>query len=170
MATIRVASQKDLRALSERLLALIEDKNGQAYRESVSKFGIPDEYVKRVFSEATLLEAAKSGNAKFYLALEGETVIGFAQVIGQQEHTVELDRLMVFPEYAQKGVGTQLLHEALEDQRSEGTKSIIVNAGKHEEHARRFYEKNGFRAINETTIDAPWGQKLKLVTYRLSLE
>ena len=62
MVTVRVASQKDLRALSERLLALIEDKNGQAYKENVARFGIPDEYVKRAFSEASLVEAAKSGN------------------------------------------------------------------------------------------------------------
>ncbi len=170
MVTVRVASQKDLRALSERLLALIEDKNGQAFKENVARFGIPDEYVKRAFSEATLVEAARLGNAKVYLALEEDTIIGFAQMVGQQEHSVELDRLIVFPEHAQKGVGTQLLHEALEDQRLDGTRSIIVNAGKQEEHARRFYEKNGFKPTKETTIDAPWGQKLTLVTYRLSLE
>lgn len=115
--------------------------------------------MKRAFSEATLVEAAKSGNARFYLALEEETIIGFAQMVAQQEHLAELDRLMVFSEHAQKGVGTQLLYEALEDQRSEGTRNIIVNTGIHEEHARRFYEKNGFKTTNETTIDAPWGQK-----------
>jgi len=170
MAIVRVASENDLKVLSRKLLELIADEDGQAYRENVSKFGVPYEYVTRAFSEATLIEASKSGNSKFYLAFENGTVIGFAQMIRQQETVAELDRLIIFPEHARKGIGTQLLREVVIDQRSEGIQTIVVSAGKQEEQARRFYEKNGFRLTNETTIDAPWGKKLTLVTYQLHPE
>jgi N-acetylglutamate synthase-like GNAT family acetyltransferase len=170
MAIVRVASENDLKVLSRRLLELIADKDGEAYRENVSKFGIPDEYVTRAFSETAIVAASRSGNSTFYLALENDTIIGFAQTTKQQESIAELDRLIVFPKYARKGIGTQLLHETMIHQRSEGIQAIVVNAGKQEEQARRFYEKNGFKLTNETTVDAPWGKKLTLVTYQLDLE
>jgi len=44
-----------------------------------------------------------------------------------------------------------------------------VNTGRREKQARRFYEKNGFKQIEEKEIDAPWGRKLALVTYDLDL-
>jgi len=78
---------------------MIRDRDGEAYRENVSKFGIPDEYVTRAFSEAALIAASNSGNSKFYLALENDKIIGFAQMVEQQESIAELDRLIVFPEH-----------------------------------------------------------------------
>lgn len=170
MAIVRVASENDLKALSRRLLEMIRDGDGEAYRENVSKFGIPDECAMRAFSEAALMAASKSGNSKFYLALENDKIIGFAQMMGQQESIAELDRLIIFPEHARRGIGTQLLREALIDQRSKGIRTIVVNAGKQEEQARRFYEKSGFKLTDEITVDAPWGKKLTLVTYQLQLE
>jgi N-acetylglutamate synthase-like GNAT family acetyltransferase len=58
---------------------------------------------------------------------------------------------------------------SLADQKQKGVKKIIANAGKEENHARRFYEKNGFKQIKKATIEAPWGKKLSLVTYQLCL-
>ncbi|MCW4008990.1 MAG: GNAT family N-acetyltransferase [Candidatus Bathyarchaeota archaeon] len=80
-----------------------------------------------------------------------------------------MERIIVFPQYTRQGVGTQLLHEAIADQKQKGTKTLIVNAGKDEAHARRFYEKNGFTQIKEALIDAPWGKKLALVTCQLDI-
>jgi len=170
VAIIRVASENDLKVLSRRLLELVANKDGRAYRENIAKFGIPDEYVRRAFSEAAFVAASKSGHSTFYLALENDTIIGFAQMIKQQATIAELDRLIVLPEHARRGIGTQLLREGVIHQRSEGIRTIVVNAGKQEEQARRFYEKNGFKLTNETMIDAPWGRKLALVTYQLNLE
>ncbi|HVP40850.1 MAG TPA: hypothetical protein VMS95_02740 [Candidatus Krumholzibacteriaceae bacterium] len=41
-----------------------------------------------------------------------------------------------------------------------------MNAGKDETHARRFYEKNGFKQAKESAVGTPWGIKLPLVTYQ----
>lgn len=167
MTTIRKATQKDIRVLSRKLLAILKDKEGQFYQENVAKLGIPDEHVKRVFAEETLLKAFTTGGAIFYLVLEGDEIIGFAQTIQRDTHTAELDRIAIFPQYTRKGIGTQLLHQVLIDQKQRGINTIIVNAGKDETHARRFYEKNGFKLIKEATIEAPWGKKISLVTYCL---
>lgn len=117
-----------------------------------------------------MAKAAADGKATFYLAFKDEEMVGFAQTIQHDADTAELDRIIVFPQHAGKGIGTMLLAEVIEDQKQRGTKSIVANAGKEENHARRFYEKNRFKKIKETTIDAPWGKKLALVTYQLCLK
>lgn len=168
--TVRKAEEKDVRVLSKKLLAFLEDKKGQVYQDNVAKFGIPEEYVKKVFAEEALLKTVKTGKAAFYLALENDEIVGFAQTIQLNVDTVELDRIVVFPQYARKGIGTKLLQQVVLDQKQKGIGKIIVYAGKEENHARKFYEKNGFKHIKEATIEAPWGKKLTLVTYQLHLK
>lgn len=169
MTSIRKAAQKDIPLLRRKLMKLLEDKNSQVYQDNVAKFGIPEEYVREAFAEKTLLKAITSGKARFYLAFEDNEIIGFAQTVKQDATTTELDRIIVFPEHERKGIGTQLLAQAIEDLKKEGVHTIIVNAGKEETSARRFYEKNGFKLIEETTIHAPWGKELQLAIYKLQL-
>jgi len=171
MVTISKANESGIRALSKKLLSLLEDKTSQVYRDNVTKFGIPVEYVREAFSEVTLLEAAASGKSAFYLALnEGHEILGFAQTVQREDDTVELDRIVVFPEYTRKGIGTMVLNRVIEDAKLKKAHVIVVNAGKDEAHARRFYEKNGFSAVKEETVEPPWGGRITLVTYRLQLE
>ena len=170
MITVSKATKSGVRALSRKLLKLLEDKNSQIYQGNVAKFGIPKEYVKKAFSEKTLLEVAASAKTTICLALENRCkILGFAQTIQRGADTTELDRIVVFPEYARKGIGTQLLAKVVKDEKRKGTKAIIVNAGKGETHARRFYEKNSFATVKEVTMEAPWGNKITLVIYQLQL-
>jgi GNAT superfamily N-acetyltransferase len=172
MITVSKATKSGVRALSRELLKLLEDKSSQIYQGNVAKFGIPKEYVKKAFSEKTLLEAAASAKTTMYLALENRCkILGFAQTIQREAGTTELDRIVVFPEHTRKGIGTQLLAKVVvKDEKRKGTKAIIVNAGKGETHARRFYEKNSFATVKEVTMEAPWGNKITLVIYQLQLD
>lgn len=113
-------------------------------------------------------ETATSGKSEFYLALENRCkILGFAQMAQKNESLAELDRIVIFPENTRKGIRTQLLSKVLAEQ--ERIRTIIVNAGKEENHARRSYEKNGFKPTIETTIETPWGNKLAPVTYQLEI-
>ncbi len=171
MVTICRATKQGIRALSKKLLSLLEDKTSQVYRDNVTKFNNPVEYVKQAFSEVTLLEAAASGKSAFYLALnDRHEILGFAQTVQREDGTVELDRIVVFPKYTRKGIGTMILNRVIEDAKLKKVNAMVVNAGKEEAHARRFYEKNGFTAIKEETVEPPWGGRITLVTYRLQLE
>lgn len=171
MITVRKATKRGVQALSKKLLKLLEDTNSQLYQENVAKFGIPEAYVKQAFSEETLQKAVESGKSIIYLTLEdGCKILGFAQTVRHDESIVELDRIVVFPEYTRKGIGTRLLTRVLKDEERKGTKTVIVNAGKDETHARRFYEKNGFKQAKESTVDTSWGNKLTLVTYQFELK
>jgi len=168
LITIKKADEEGIRILSKKLLSLLEDKSSKLYQDNITKFGIPDEYVKRAFSENTLIKATETGKSTFYLALEDKEIVGFAQIIQQDAKTIELDRIIVF--FPRKGIGTQLLKEIIQDQKQNGVKNIIVATGKEEDHARQFYEKNGFKQVDEKIIDTPWGSKLTIIIYNLNLE
>jgi ribosomal protein S18 acetylase RimI-like enzyme len=171
MITIRKATTRDIKVLNKKLQSLLEDTTSQIYQDNIAKFGIPIEYVREAFSEMAMLEAAASGKSTFYLALGDKCeILGFAQTVQRDIDTVELDRIVVFPEYTRKGIGTMVLNRVIEDAKLKKTKSIIVNAGKDEEHARRFYEKNNFKILKEGTVQYPWGGRITLVTYGLQLQ
>jgi N-acetylglutamate synthase-like GNAT family acetyltransferase len=170
MITIRKAAEEDMHVLSKKLMALLENKNSRFYQENVTKFGIPEEYVKKALAEEKLLMAVVSGKTDFYLALINNKIIGFAQTEQRDSHTAELDRILVFPKHSKKSVGTQLLKQTIADHKKKGIKKIIVKTGEAETHARRFYEKNGFEKIKEEIVTAPWGKKLDLVIYEVLLE
>lgn len=129
-----------IQALSRKLLSLLEDKTSQVYQDNVAKFGIPYEIVREAFSEKILLEAAASDKSCFYLALKSKSeIVGFAQTIQHDADIVELDRIVVFPDYTRKGIGTKILNRVIKDARLKRADAIIANAGKDEDHARRFY-------------------------------
>jgi len=168
--TVRKATENGIKALGGKMKKLLEDENGKFYQDNISKFGIPREYVKKAFSKEALAEAAQSGKTIFYLALKNRReILGFAQIIGRGSTIVELDRIVVFPGYERMGIGTKLLKRAIADQKKKRTKSVIVSAGKDEVHARAFYEKNGFKKVEEKTVNAPWGKEIPLVVYRFQL-
>jgi GNAT superfamily N-acetyltransferase len=170
MVAIRKASNDDVRVLAGKLSHVLTDHDSTAYQQNVARFGIPDEYVKKAFAEEALVEAAGSGRAIFYIVLEEDAIVGFAQTIRHGNPTVELDRIIIFPEQTRKGIGTLLLRYVLRDQKRMGAKTMIVNAGKEEIDARRFYEKNGFEEQKETEVETPWGSKISLVTYKFDLK
>jgi len=166
--TTNKASQNGVRALSRKLTELLKDKSSQVYQDNVTKFGIPEKYVRQASSEKTMPETATSGKSEFYLALENRCkILGFAQMAQKNESLAELDRIVIFPENTRKGIRTQLLSKVLAEQKR--IRTIIVNAGKEENYARRSYEKNGFKPTIETTIETPWGNKLAPVTYQLEI-
>jgi len=169
MVIVRKATEKDISNLSKKFLQYIEDKESKIYQENVAKFDIPEEYVRKALAEDTLTKAVASGEAVFYVALEGDEIVGFAQTIRKNAHIAELDRIVVFPPYEKKGIGTKLLQHVVTDEQKIGTKIMTVNAGKDETQARKFYEKNGFKLTREMTIDTPWGKKIELVVYELRL-
>ncbi len=167
MVEFRVADLDDLPKLSSRILNAL-DLSSDFYQENVAKFGIPEEYVERAFSEGALRVAASKGS-KFYLALEGDVILGFCQMAPQGGGKAELDRIVMFPGHMGMGIGSRLLEFSIEDQAREGKEEIIVHAGKDERRARAFYEKNGFEFTGEFSVDAPWGKRIDLAVYRLKI-
>jgi len=167
---IKKATERDAEKLSEILDRMLKDKDSEGYKANVERFGIPEEYVKKVFSKEALTRAAVDKRMIFLVALrEKGEIIGFAQTIRLDSEKAELDRIFLFPKETGRGGGTRLLQETISLLRKQGITKLTVRAGKEETLARRFYEKNGFKLVGETTVKAPWGREIDLVLYELPL-
>ena len=164
---IKKATVEHAKQLHAFVMAGLADKTNEVYRANVEKFGIPEEYVRQAFSIEALTAAVKGKKQMFLVAVEGERLIGFAQIIRGDRGTAELDRIFLIPEHTGKGIGSRLLNKTLNFLRSEGISRLTVKASKDETLARRFYEKNGFKLVKEANVQAPWGRELNLVIYEL---
>jgi GNAT superfamily N-acetyltransferase len=154
--TVKKATLGDIKSLSKKLLGLLKDRRSEVYRE-MSPNSAYQKNMSIRHSEEELVSSAASGKSTFYLAFQGkQDIAGFAQIMHQEDKdSAELDRTIVFPQNTWKGIGTQLLTRIIKDQQRKGTKTIRVNTGKTEYHARQFYEKNGFILTKEVKKETP---------------
>lgn len=95
----------------------------------------------------------------FYIALDGETVIGYVtgeDKTNSSEHYmnvfpmnatyVQINDLYISPDYRNKNIGAELLAKVEEKADSNGIEHIFLSSATMDaDSIRRFYEKNGFK-------------------------
>ena len=93
-----------------------------------------------------------SGN--FWVALDGNTVIGTIALIDRGHHTGVLRKMFVHPKYrgADKGIGKALLDTLLNWSKAHAIHDIFLGTNDLLAGARRFYEKNGFQLVDDETM------------------
>lgn len=82
----------------------------------------------------------------------------------------EIISLYLLPEATGKGYGRQLLLAALDKCRQDGMTAVCLWVLTQNTHARRFYERMGFRASGRNKTEAIGGDLLPLTEYTLQLE
>lgn len=85
----------------------------------------------------------------FCAMLEGE-IIGFCAYaimnnLWQEGYISYIYAMVVDEKHRGKGLGTQLIHEAINKSRQQGMKRIELDSGFQREKAHQFYEKLGFQ-------------------------
>jgi len=73
-----------------------------------------------------------------------------------------LDELYVRPDLRGRGIGTALLHRAVEVVRERGGRLMEINVDEDDSGARRFYERHGF-------TNQPAGQSERMLYYEREL-
>jgi len=113
-------------------------------------------YINKEFSTEKLTTLLEDENARFYVALCEEAVIGYLKVNWGDSQTeikeqqgFEIERIYVLKEFHRKKVAQLLYKQAIEA--AQEKKAAYVWLGVWEENARaiRFYEKNGFKAFDK---------------------
>ena len=94
---IALARPHDLRLLASIELAAAQLLRGHA----------PDTVLNEVTSERVLSDAQREG--RLWVALAGETAVGFAHVELVEPNAVHLDELDVHPDHGRRGLGTRLV-------------------------------------------------------------
>lgn len=101
-----------------------------------------DEKLKRAFSNSYLFVGA-------YIK---EKLVGFVRCVGDGEHIIVVQDLIVDAKYQQKGIGTALFQHVLDRFASVRMFSVVTDL--YDEVDNRFYQKNGLIKIVERDMIA----------------
>ncbi|MGI4895266.1 MAG: GNAT family N-acetyltransferase [Janthinobacterium lividum] len=105
---------------------------------------------------------------------DGGTTIGFVRCGPSRDEEVtgstgEVHALYVHPEHWRTGAGRELLGSATEELRSDGFTDATLWVLTHNDRARRFYERCGWRTDGRSRHDQREGAVLDEVRYRRHL-
>lgn len=133
-------------SLSLRAWAPVFDSIQDAMDPDVYRILHPD---WRVSQGMAVEEVCTAADAKVWVALEGDSVVGFVSVKLHSAVLGEIDMIAVDPDHQRRGIGTGLAEFALCSMKAAGISAAMVETGGDPGHApaRRTYERMGFREL-----------------------
>ena len=132
-----------------------KDQVGVLIPSIQKEFGVPITYEDQPDLK-NISGVYQKGAGNFWVALDGDTVVGTAALIDRGEKTGILRKMFVHSDYrgAAKGVGAKLLDTLLAWAREQGMQHIFLGTNDRLAAAQRFYEKNGFRLVDDAQMPA----------------
>lgn len=82
--------------------------------------------------------------------MDGEEIIGFVRCVGDAEHVVLVQDLIVKKDYRRKGLAKKLMNEVFEKYKD--VRWIQVNTDGEDEVANAFYKAIGMKDISEAGV------------------
>lgn len=133
-------------AFQEQVVALILTIQQQEYRVQITQEDQPDLLAIPSFYQR--------GNGQFWLALEGERVVGTISLLDIGNKQLALRKMFVDKAYRGQPykVAQQLLDVALMHARMRGVTQIYLGTTPEFKAAQRFYEKSGFASITKEQL------------------
>jgi ribosomal protein S18 acetylase RimI-like enzyme len=121
------------------------------YKEILSADQLDYMLQKFYSTEALQDQMLTKGHQFFVLINNNKDNIGYAAVSNENAGTFKLQKLYVLPNQQGKNFGRMLLSEIISFCRKKGAISLILNVNRYNK-ARFFYEKFGFKIIDEVDI------------------
>jgi RimJ/RimL family protein N-acetyltransferase len=115
-----------------------------------------------------LLKHGTSGRKRVLLAASDARVLGFVRIGAEQEaHQNGLVYLLyIRPEVWGRGVGTALMHAAMDSFHDLGMREAVLWVLRDNQRARTFYEGLGWKPDGQTTTADYGGIELEALCYR----
>jgi len=123
-------------------------------------------YVAKYMAE--FIENYDRKKEKLWVVERGTEIIGSIAIVKINDKNAQLRWLLVEPYMRNKGIGTKLMHEALNFCKNKGYQKVILSTFSDLIIARRLYEKNGFQLV-ESKSHSIWGQNLTEEQWELIL-
>lgn len=142
MITIEKVTREEIPELKQLLSYVWKDTYGELY---------PSEVIEKITSvwhdPKALAEQAADPDTFFAVAKEEGKIVGLITVRKIDDITAFMSRLYIHPQHQRKGIGTQLMHAALNHFPS--VKVLRLECEKQNDKACSFYTKQGFKIIGE---------------------
>lgn len=160
---IRRALRKDISAIQN----IARLAWSSAYQRIIPR-EIQDQAIASWYSPEALMRAIEAQESLFLLAERANVLVGFINLYQRSPVVVHLARIYFLPNEQRKGLGTRLLHAAL-DLITAGIEVAMVEVEEQNYPARAFYEHCGFLPTGATTTDI-FGFRLPLIRYQKKIE
>jgi GNAT superfamily N-acetyltransferase len=139
--TVRTARPSDLRRI-----AAVEDAGGPMYAEHFGERTVP-----------ALTSPAPSGAERdlvgfLLVAADDRRLVGFAHVVPHDLHA-HLEQLSVLPSYQRQGIGTTLVHAAMEEARWAGYDRMSLTTYRDVPWNGPFYAGLGFTEVAPARLE-----------------
>jgi GNAT superfamily N-acetyltransferase len=132
---IALARPQDLRLIASIELAAAQLLRGHA----------PETVLNEVTNDRILVDAQRDG--RLWVALAGETPVGFAHVELLEPNAVHLDELDVHPHHGRRGLGTRLVRAVCAWAQARGDLSVTLATFREVPWNMPFYARLGFEEI-----------------------
>jgi putative acetyltransferase len=114
-------------------------------RTTLAEFGITFGLGAATDDQLLLLPASYTADGgAFFVAVEGDALIGTAGVAPVEPGVFELRKMYLRPAARGKGVGQQLFDACLAHVRAQGGRRLVLDTTEQMSAAIAFYERNGF--------------------------
>lgn len=165
MITIRFVSSEDI----PHVQSIAHETWIYTYEGIYSKEFIHN-FLSRAYSNENLSRSVErdlqSPKRSFLVAEFNNEVVGYAQTSQVNEEEYELLRIYVRPEYHKMGIGKGFIQEYI--QVLKPIKKLFAWVAKENHRGRAFYEKSGFKEVEEK-IETIEGQSKKQIKYELEI-
>lgn len=144
---------------------LILDIQQQEYNIKITKDDQPDLF--------TIEEFYQNGNGNFWVALDGDKVVGTISLLDIGNQEVALRKMFVDKEYrgSKYKTASLLLNNAIKWAKEMSIKAIYLGTTPQFLAAHRFYEKNGFKSVEVTDLPEKFPvMKVDKKFYKYSVE
>jgi ribosomal protein S18 acetylase RimI-like enzyme len=84
-------------------------------------------------------------NSSVYTAHQAGQMVGCYVLYKRDHKTIEIKNVSVLSDYQGKGIGTRLLHDAIDKAKLNGFKKIVIGTGNSSVGQLYLYQKVGFR-------------------------
>lgn len=116
----------------------------------------------------------KNDVQRLLVAADGAQIVGAATYNAARDETYagwgEIISLYLLPAYYRRGLGTRLIHAAIDALHAAGYANVYLWVLEENTSARRFYEKNGFHFCGDILTAEIGGKPLRECRYILPAE
>src|SRR6476659_6640628 len=146
---IRYANEKDS--------SLLAELGRKTFYDALIEYNTPEnmaKYVSTHFSPEIQMSEIKDPDTVFLIAEQNGGPVGYAKLKEQSKgdgvagtNPMELQRIYTIHEYIGKGVGAELMKEAIREAKERGFNCLWLGVWERNERAIKFYEKWGFKRV-----------------------
>jgi DNA-binding MarR family transcriptional regulator/RimJ/RimL family protein N-acetyltransferase len=147
-------------------IGYITHRHGVIYAKEYQLDETFEAYVAKYMAE--FIEKYNPAKEKLWVVEQGNEIIGSIAIAKIDDRIAQLRWLLVEPHMRNNGIGTKLIHDALNFCKNRGYQKVILGTFSDLIIARRLYEKNGFRLV-ESKSHPIWGQNLTEEQWELKL-